>query len=139
MAEMTCEARVRVIYGDTDAMGVAYYGNYLKWFEIGRSEWFRGTGTSYRELEKDGLYLPVMEAHCSYIKPAFYDDVLAVETSFRFAGPARLRFDYTIVREGETISTGHTLHACMNRDRKVQKPPKFLRELLESGTRRRGQ
>ena len=82
--------QVRVIYGDTDAMGFAYYGNYLKWFEIGRSEWFRKTGTTYRELEKSGLYLPVVEAHCSYLKPAFYDDLLTIETSFKFAGPARL-------------------------------------------------
>ncbi|MFZ2448754.1 MAG: thioesterase family protein [Syntrophobacteraceae bacterium] len=130
---MAAQAQFRVIYGDTDAMGFAYYGNYLKWFEIGRAEWFRETGTSYREIEQGGTYLPVVEAHCSYIHPAFYDDVLTISTSFTFAGPARLRFDYEIMRGDEIITTGYTLHVCMNRERKVQKPPGFLRKLLESG------
>ncbi len=136
---MAVEAQFRVIYGDTDAMGFAYYGNYLKWFEIGRSEWFRETGTSYYELEKKGLYLPVVEAHCSYLKPAFYDDVLTIRSTFRFAGPARLRFDYEIFRGEEILTRGYTLHACMNSERKVQKPPEFLRKLLEGqGNREAG-
>jgi acyl-CoA thioester hydrolase len=129
-------AHFRVIYGDTDAMGFAYYGNYLKWFEIGRSEWFRNTGTTYRDLEKNGLYLPVVEAHCSYLKPAFYDDLLTIQTSFKFAGPARLRFDYAIFRNDELLTEGYTLHVCLNSERKVQKPPVFLRKLLESGETR---
>jgi acyl-CoA thioester hydrolase len=125
------DAHIRVIYGDTDAMGFAYYGNYLKWFEIGRSEWFRAMGKTYRELESGGLFMPVVEAHCSYIKPAFYDDFLTISTSFRFSG-ARLRFEYRIHRGEELLTEGHTIHVCMNRERKVQKPPRFLRELLES-------
>ncbi|MCE5335545.1 MAG: acyl-CoA thioesterase [Desulfobacteraceae bacterium] len=127
---MASQAQIRVIYGDTDAMGFAYYGNYLKWFEIGRSEWFRQTGTSYRELESSGLYLPVVEAHCSYKKPAFYDDTLTIRAAFRFAG-ARLRFDYRIFRGEELLTEGYTLHVCMNNAKKVQKPPEFLRKLLE--------
>jgi acyl-CoA thioester hydrolase len=123
----------RVIYGDTDAMGIAYYGNYLKWFEIGRSEWFRNTGTTYRELEKNGLYMPVVEAHCTYLKPAFYDDLLTIETSFQFSGSAKLRFDYVILRGDEICTRGYTVHVCMNSERKVQKPPPYLRKLLESG------
>jgi acyl-CoA thioester hydrolase len=129
------QARFRVLYGETDAMGFAYYGNYLRWFEIGRAEWFRGKGTSYREVEGNGIFLPVVEAHCSYIHPAFYDDVLAISTSFAFAG-ARLRFDYEIHRGDELITTGYTLHVCMNSRRKVQKPPGFLRELLGSAQER---
>lgn len=130
---MASQAQFRVIYGDTDAMGFAYYGNYLKWFEIGRSEWFRNTGTSYCELEKKGLFLPVVEAHCCYLKPAFYDDVLTIRATFRFGGPARLRFDYEILRGEEILTTGYTLHVCMNSERKVQKPPEYLRKLLEGG------
>lgn len=129
---MNCETQYRVTYGETDAMGFAYYGNYLRWFEIGRAEWFRSTGTTYRELEKGGTYLPVMEAHCSYIRPAYYDDLLTIRTSFSFAGPARLRFDYEIVRNDEILTKGYTLHACMNSERKAQKPPEFLRKLLQS-------
>ena len=128
---MAADARVRVLYGDTDAMGQAYYGNYLKWFEVGRAEWFRIRGMSYRELEAKGVYLPVVEAHCSYIKPAFYDDTLTISSAFRFEGRARLRFDYEISKEGDLLATGYTVHVCVTRDRKVLKPPEYLRTLLE--------
>lgn len=124
---------MRVLYGDTDAMGQAYYGNYLKWFEVGRAEWFRTRGMSYRELEEHGVYLPVVEAHCCYIKPAFYDDILTISSFFSFEGRARLRFDYEITRDEDVLANGYTIHACVNRDRKVLKPPGYLRDLLESG------
>ncbi|GLI33866.1 acyl-CoA thioesterase [Desulforhabdus amnigena] len=126
------KAQIRVIYGDTDAMGQAYYGNYLKWFEVGRAEWFRASGKSYRELESGGVYLPVVEAHCSYLKPAFYDDVITIATRFSFAGPARLKFDYEISRDGDVLTRGYTVHVCVNKDRKVLKPPDYLKMLIES-------
>jgi acyl-CoA thioester hydrolase len=129
---MAVQAPVRVLYGDTDAMGQAYYGNYLKWFEVGRAEWFRARGMSYREVESRGVFLPVVEAHCAYRKPAFYDDILYIATSFQFAGPARLRFEYEITRDGEILTTGYTVHVCVNKDRKVLKPPDYLKALLEA-------
>lgn len=112
-------------------MGQAYHGNYLRWFEMGRSSWFRDQGMSYRELEEQGVFLPVLEAHCQYKKPAFYDDVLDIDTIFQFAGPIRLRFDYEISRDSETLATGYTVHVCVTRDRKVLKPPDYLRAILE--------
>ncbi|MCK8601392.1 acyl-CoA thioesterase [Desulfoferrobacter suflitae] len=124
--------RFRVLYADTDAMGQAYYGNYLKWFEFGRAEWFRRRGMSYRRIEAAGIYLPVIEAHCCYKKPAFYDEVLSILTRFHFNGPARLRFDYQIKRNEELLADGFTVHVCVNRERKVLKPPDDLRSLLES-------
>ena len=129
---MEVRAQIRVLYGDTDAMGQAYYGNYLRWFESGRAEWFRSCGMSYRELEEKGVYLPVIEAHCHYRKPAFYDDVLTIATSFRFSGPARLRFDYEVSRQanGDSLANGYTVHVCVDRERKVLKPPAFLAQLL---------
>jgi acyl-CoA thioester hydrolase len=129
---MPVQAQIRVTYGDTDAMGQAYYGNYMKWFEIGRAEWFRAGGMTYREMERGGLYLPVVEAHCSYKKPAFYDDLLTIATTFKFSGPARLRFDYEILRQEETLAVGYTVHACVSHDRKVLKPPEYLKTVLES-------
>jgi len=87
---------------------------------------------TYRELESGGVYLPVVEAHCSYKKPAFYDDVLTIATSFKFSGPARLRFDYEIMRDGEILADGYTVHVCVNRERKVLKPPAYLKDVLES-------
>ena len=129
---MAVRAQIRVIYGDTDAMGQAYYGNYMKWFEVGRSEWFRKSGMTYREIESGGVYLPVVEVHCSYKKPAHYDDVLTIATTFQFSGPARLRFDYEIMRQEKVLAVGYTVHVCVTRDRKVLKPPEYLRTMLES-------
>ena len=68
----------RVIYGDTDNMGVAYYANYLRWFEIGRTEMFRHLGLTYSEIEARGIFLPVAEAHCKYLAPAHYDELLVI-------------------------------------------------------------
>ncbi len=132
---MTIKTDVRVIYGDTDAMGQAYHGNYLQWFEIGRSEWFRHAGLTYKELEEKGVFLPVVEAHCLYRRPAFYDDLLTVSTTVQFAGALRLRFDYEISRDGEILTTGYTIHVCVSRDRKVLKPPAYLKALIEGGNR----
>ena len=73
----------RVRYGDTDQMGFAYYANYLRWFEVGRAEMLRSLGTSYRDVEAEGIALPVVEARCRYLKPARYDDLLAIETGVR--------------------------------------------------------
>ena len=127
---MVVQAQIRVLYGDTDAMGQAYYGNYMKWFEVGRAEWFRSSGMTYRELESGGVFLPVVEAHCVYKRPAFYDDFLVIATGFNFSGPARLRFDYEIMRSGDLLATGYTIHVCVSRERKVLKPPDYLRDLL---------
>jgi acyl-CoA thioester hydrolase len=127
---MCAKTRLRVIYGDTDAMGNAYYGNYLRWFEVGRAEWFRGRGVSYRELEGKGVYLPVVEAHCNYRKPAFYDDILTITTKFGFSGPLRLKFEYEISKEDDVVASGYTVHVCVNRERKVLKPPVYLKDLL---------
>ena len=75
---------IRVIYGDTDNMGQAYYGNYFRWFEIGRNEMFRSLGLPYKSVEERGIFLPVAEAHCKYCVAAQYDDVLVIETSVKY-------------------------------------------------------
>ena len=78
---------VRVRYAETDQMGVVYYSNYLVWFEIGRTEWLRVTGWTYREMEAEGLALPVIEAHCEYRQGARYDDDLEIRTTGRLVSP----------------------------------------------------
>jgi acyl-CoA thioester hydrolase len=133
---MTVRTEIRVIYGDTDAMGQVYYGNYLRWFEIGRSEWFRFLGMTYREVEERGIFLPVVEAHCSYRKSAFYDDVLTIATTFSFSGPARLKFQYEITRGDDLLTSGYTVHVCIDRDRKVLRPPQYLKDVLEQAVAR---
>jgi len=125
---------VRVIYGDSDQMGVVYYANYLRYFEAGRNEFIRAKGLRFRDFEeKHGLVLPVAEVHVEYRAPARYDDLLAVEVTLAEARRASARFTYRIVREGELLATGHTVHACVDRDGKVKRMPAELVAALTAG------
>lgn len=109
--------RHRVIYGDTDAMGIVYYANYLRFFEIGRTEYVRARGGLYRAMEADGLMLPVIEVGAKYVASARYDDVLAIKTRVAELGHATLTFEYRLERDGdgELLCKGFTRHACVNR------------------------
>ena len=123
--------RVRVRYAETDRMGVVYYANYFVWFEIGRTDWLRETGWSYREMEVDGVQLPVIEAHCEYRKPATYDDDLEIRTRATLVTPARLRFDYEIVHgDDETLVVGHTVHAAIGPRGRPCRLPARVRDML---------
>jgi acyl-CoA thioester hydrolase len=124
--------RFRVIYGDTDMMGVVYYGNYFRYFEAGRSELLRAAGVDYREFEKEGLMLPVADAHAKYHRSATYDDELELETSVtevRF-GSIRMAYRLTRLSDDTLIATGDTLHACVDRNGKVVRIPELLRSKL---------
>ena len=123
---------IRVRYGDTDQMGVAYYGNYLRWFEIGRAEMMRSLGRTYREIEADGVRLPVVEAWCRYLKPARYDDRVVIETGVSHRARASVRFSYRIVREedGELLAVGGTEHCFLDRSDRPARAPEALAELL---------
>ena len=102
----------RVIYGDTDAGGVVYYANYLRWFESGRREIFREFGIDYKKLIKDGFLTPVVEAHCNYYAPAVYDDIVVIETritkikekSVRFEFKVFMKEDMKLLAEGYTVN-----------------------------------
>lgn len=125
---------IRVIYGDTDQMGVVYYANYLRYFEAGRNEFIRAKGLRYREFEaRFRLMLPVVEAHVSYRVAARYDDLLGVETSLAEVRRASARFGYRIVRDGDLVATGHTVHACVDLEGRVQRMPRELVEKLGEG------
>ena len=127
-------AEQRVLYGDTDSMGVAYYGNYLKWFEIGRTELFRTVGSTYRSWEGRGCFLPVYEAYCRYHKPARYDDTIRIETAFSLGGKLRLRFDYRLFHKdnGTAGRSPHARRMLARKARKVSgekgKMPKHMRK-----------
>ena len=127
-------ATVRVIYGDTDAAGIVYYGNYLRWFEIGRAELMRQKGFSYRDvMERDGVLLPVIEAGATYHASARYDDVLRIHAEIREVKGVRLTFGYRIQREdGAVLVTGHTVHAFTGRDGRPVRPPAAFRALSET-------
>ena len=106
---------IRVIYGDTDQMGVVYYANYLRYFEAGRGEFMRAHGRSYREVEAAGFQIPVVEARVRYRAPARFDDLLRLETTLAEVRRASLRFSYVLVRgEGRTLlAEGETTHAVL--------------------------
>ncbi len=128
------EARLRVIYGDTDQMGVVYYANYFRYFEFARSEYFRSRGGSYREVEREGLMLPVVEATASYKAPARYDDVLLVRPRVSEFKRVSLTFSYEIFREGGSdtpLCTGRTVHACVNREGRPTRLPEAIVRLLQ--------
>jgi acyl-CoA thioester hydrolase len=125
---------LRVIYGDTDQMGVVYYANYLRFLEAGRNEFIRAHGLRYRDFEERfGLRLPVAEAKVSYRMPARYDDVVAIETSLAELKRASVRFEYRILREEQVLATGETVHACVDLDGRVRRLPPELVALLSAG------
>lgn len=128
------EAHLRVIYGDTDQMGVVYYANYFRYFELSRSEFFRARGGDYRAMEKQGFSLPVAEAHAEYQAPARYDDELVVRVHVAELKRASLRFEYEVRRKGEdrVLCTGNTLHACINRDGRPTRLPEDVVKLLSA-------
>lgn len=113
-------------------MGVAYYANYLAWFEVGRANHLRKNGMSYRELESQSLYLPVVEAHCRYIKSARYDDLLLITTRASLPNRARVHFEYEIHRvdDGELLATGITDHVAVDVQRKPRRLPEEIARLL---------
>jgi acyl-CoA thioester hydrolase len=125
---------LRVIYGDTDQMGVVYYANYLRFFEASRNEFIRAKGLRYRDFEAEyGLRLPVIEAHVSYKQPARYDDVVTVEISLGEVRRASARFDYRLLRGEDLLATGHTMHACVDLEGRVRRMPQELLVRLSEG------
>lgn len=122
----------RVTYAETDAMGIAYYAHYLRWFEMGRTEYMRHLGISYKEMEAQGIYLPVAEVFCKYLDSAKYDDVLIIETRVDFIKRASIQFLYWIRRKEDEkeLVQGRTLHAFVDRQGKIVKIPAVFKERL---------
>ena len=127
-------ASYRVIYGDTDQMGVAYYANHLRWFEMGRTELLRQIGVPYSSVEAAGLFFPVTEVSCRYHKPARFDDEIVVATTLTELGRATLVFSYKITRknDGQILAEGRTRHACVDREGKVAKISPALEATLNA-------
>ena len=123
---------VRVRYAETDQMGIAWHGEYLAWFEVGRTDLLRGCGCTYRDLEAQGLRLPVIEVQARYLRPALYDDVLEIQTRLTDIGGARVSFDYEVRREGTEgpLATGSTSHAAIDLRGRPRRIPEDLRRRL---------
>lgn len=128
LAGLIADAHVKVRYAETDQMGVAYYANYLVWFEVGRSQYCRDCGFSYRDMEREtGLFMIVAEARCRYKTPARYEDDLIIRTRATDVTRRTLKFGYEIWRDDELLATGETLHVLINaQGRPSSFPDKFL-------------
>jgi acyl-CoA thioester hydrolase len=129
---MQSTSLVRVRYAETDKMGVVYYANYFVWFEVGRTDWLRALGSTYRQLEHEGIILPVIEAHCEYLRPSRYDDELEVRTEGRMLSPVRLEFSYTVVRreDEEVTASGRTVHAALDPSGRPCRLPDRIRQVF---------
>ncbi|MDM1521455.1 acyl-CoA thioesterase [Myroides odoratimimus] len=107
--------KVRVRYAETDKMGIVYHGNYAQYFEIGRVEWLRNLGISYKKMEELGVMLPVVSLTMNYKKSAFYDDDLTIRTIFKKLSSVKIEFDYELYNEkGDLLTTGNSVLVFVN-------------------------
>jgi acyl-CoA thioester hydrolase len=121
---------IRVIFGDTDQMGIVYYANYLRFFESARAAYWRDLGRSYQDLVDWGVAMPVVEAHCEYKRPAHYEDLLVVEVEVSEVRSASLRFAYRVLRGDTVLATGHTRPAITGPEGRPKALPDELRAAI---------
>lgn len=122
----------RIRYAETDQMGVVYHGNYAQYLEMGRVEWLRGFGISYKSMEENGIMLPVISLQLNFKKPAVYDDLITVCTRLTKTPAVRIEFDYEIYNEKkDLLAVANTVLAFM--DMATNKPimcPAYLLEKI---------
>ncbi|PKB17583.1 thioesterase family protein [Flavobacterium sp. 5] len=128
------QIQVRVRYSETDQMGVVYHGNYIPYFEIGRVEWLRNKGVSYKKMEESGIGLPIVNMNINYKKSAVYDELLTVHTVFKSQTSVKIEFDCAIYNEAkELLTTAQFLLVFVSlKTGKPTAPPDYILELLKS-------
>ena len=126
--------QIRVRYSETDQMGVVYHGNYIPYFEIGRVEWLRNKGISYKSLEESGIALPIVSMTLNYKKPARYDDLLTVKTTFKNYSSVKIEFDCEIWSENlELLTTAHFVLVFVNmKTGRPMVPPAYILDVMNS-------
>lgn len=124
--------RTRVIYRDTDKLGISYYANYFVWFEAARTEYFRALGLPYTECEKKGIFLPVIEAQAKYMATSTYDDELIVRTSVSKFTPSTIRFEYEVLNavNQKVLTHGYTVHVFVDREMNPCRVPKEVEDIV---------
>jgi acyl-CoA thioester hydrolase len=125
--------QIRVRYSETDQMGVVYHGNYIPYFEIGRVEWLRNQGVSYKSLEEGGIALPIVSMTLNYKKPARYDDLLNIKTTFKSQSSVKIEFECEITdADGALLTTAYFLLVFVDiKTGKPIAPPKHIKEILD--------
>ncbi len=120
-------SKIQVRYSETDMMGIVYHANYLPWLEIGRTQLLKEYGFPYKELEKQGLFLPVIEISMKYLRPATYDDTITIKTVMKEKPYVKIHLGYDVLRDDDIIATGYSMHAFMNKEtRPIKAPRQFL-------------
>lgn len=122
----------RIRYGETDQMGVVYHGNYAQFFEIGRIDWLRSFGISYKNMEENNVMLPVVTLQCNFKKSAEFDDQITVKTTLKKIPTVKIEFEYEIFNQkNELLTTGHTMLAFINmKTKKPMRCPDYILEKL---------
>lgn len=130
----THETKIRIRYGETDQMGVVHHGNYPSFLEMGRIEWLRSLGISYKQMELDGIMLPVISLALNFKMSACYDDIITVKTTLKKIPAVKIEFDYEIVNEeGEVLTTANTVLAFINMETKrPTRCPQFILDKLQN-------
>lgn len=128
------ETEIRIRYAETDQMGVVHHANYALYLEIGRIEWLRKLGLSYKKMEEEGIALPVISLRVNYVKPIHYDDLIKVKTQLKERPRSVVEFDYEIANDfGEILATANTVLAFVNmKTNKPTRPPKYFLDVLDS-------
>jgi acyl-CoA thioester hydrolase len=126
--------KIRVIYADTDAMGIVYHTNYIRWFEVGRSQLLRDMGILYSDVEVGRCNLPLTQAYCHYHLPAYYDEIVLIETQITYLKRASIKFKYLIWNEKREriLAEGYTIHACTDKSGKIIRIPTFISDKILS-------
>lgn len=127
------ETQIRVRYAETDQMSYVYYGNYAMYFEVGRVEAMRKIGFSYKEMEDNGIMMPVLESHYTYLKPGKYDELLTIKTRIPTFPGVKIKFEYEVINEqNELITKGWTTLAFLKKgSHQPTRPPQNLLALLK--------
>ncbi len=129
---LVSRTQITVRYAETDMMGIVYHGNYLPWFEVGRTTLLKECGVPYRELEAQGYFLPVIEVGVKFQRPALYDDTLTILTQLKERPLLRIHLDYEVRRGEELLVTGFTVHTFINKaGEPVRPPPAFAAKMRE--------
>ena len=123
--------QISVRYAETDMMGIVYHGNYLPWFEVGRTTLLKECGLPYRELETQGYHLPVIELGVKFLRPALYDDTITVITRLKECPALRVHLDYEVRRGDDLLVTGFTTHAFINKAGEPVRPPAYLTQRMK--------
>ena len=127
------ETKIRVEYHHTDQMGIVHHSNYIKFFEVARTEWLRAMGVTYAEMERRGVMMPIVDVQIKYRQPAYYDEMLSITTSVRELPMARMTFYYEVRGEdGRDVASGMTTLGFIDSvTRRPQRVPQWLMEVLE--------